>query len=289
MRRLIPFAGVTLILVLAAPASTAIITVQARDNGFVPATITLNHEDSVTWRNVGKQNHQIVANNGAFASPILTPGKSHTFQFTRAGTFRYHDALHPALRGTIAVKGPPPSVTLGASAPILSYGTAITLSGAVSNKAANETVTLSAQPAGQTSAQVLASLKTVTGGAFSFNVVPQLYTTYVAQWGSAKSGSVLVQVAPRIKLPRPTRGWFHTYVTSATSYAGRYVYLQRLSRFGEWYSVARLTLGTKSGRIFRAVRYLPRGISVVRIFMPADQAGSGYLASQSGSQKILKR
>ena len=51
--------------------------------------------------------------------------------------------------------------------------------------------------------QVAATLQTTSGGAFTFNVTPQLNTTYQAQWKGAES-SVGVQVQPTVTLPA---GW----------------------------------------------------------------------------------
>ena len=272
----------------AAAAPTVTVTVQIKRTAFAPARITINADDSVTWKNVDTINHQVVANGGSFASRILAPGKSYTFTFKRGGTFGYHDGLHPALRGTVVVKGPPPSVTLAVSQPIVSFGTQVTLSGAVSNKKANETVTLTAQPIGTGSPQVIATLKTEAAGAYSFVVTPQIYTTYAAQWGSTVSGPVLVQVAPVVTLPAPHRGYFHTYVRAGKSFAGRWVLLQRQSRFGEWVSMRQLVLGRNSGRIFK-MSSLPRGRYSIRIFLTVNQAGMGYLAAHSGTQRVFRR
>ena len=76
MRRFISIAVAGLALVLAAPASTATSTVQIKATGFVPATVTINQDDTVTWTNTDTKDHQVVANGGSFASPILKPGKS---------------------------------------------------------------------------------------------------------------------------------------------------------------------------------------------------------------------
>jgi plastocyanin len=286
------FVAVTSVaLAVAAPAAaapTATHTVLIKRTGFSPAKVTINHDDAVIWKNVDTIAHQVVANRGSFASPILGPGKTYTFTFRRAGTFGYHDGLHPALKGTIVVKGPPPSVTLAVSQPIISYGTQVTLSGAVSNKKTNETVTLTAQPVGGNSPQVIATLKTTTGGAFTFAVMPQIYTTYGAQWGSLVSGPVLVQVAPQIRLPGAKNGYFHTYVKAGTSFAGHWVYLQRKTQFGDWVSIRRLTLGRFSGRII-PISSLPRGRYLIRVFITVNQAGLGYLSAHSGVQRVVRR
>ena len=58
MRRFIPMVVAGLALVLAGPASTATTTVQIKRSGFVPATVTVNQDDSVTWKNVDTIDHQ---------------------------------------------------------------------------------------------------------------------------------------------------------------------------------------------------------------------------------------
>lgn len=292
MRRVIWIAATTLALVLAAPASSATTTVQIKRTGFVPATVTINQDDSVTWTNADTIDHQVVANGGSFASPILKPGKSWTRTFRSGGTFRYHDALHPTLKGTVTVRGAPPQVTLATSAPVVKFGGTVTLTGTVSNKKAGETVTLVQLPFGQTTKQVVATLQTTTGGAFSFTVSPQVYTTYQAQWKSLES-SVIVQVQPLIKLPFVSRtGYFHFYVTAGVSFAGRTVFLQRYTLAKTWVNIRALKLGSKSGRLIsvRFVRSLiPRGRWSIRVFMPAAEMGGGYLDSWSGTQPVVRR
>jgi plastocyanin len=282
MRRLISLAVGSLALVLVAPASTATATVQIKRTGFVPASVTINQGDAVTWTNADTINHQVVANGGSFASPILGPGKTFTHTFRSGGTFRYHDALHSSLRGTVIVRGPPDQVTLATSAPVVKYGSQVMLTGTVSNKKA----------AGQTTKQVIATLQTTTGGAFSFTVAPQLNTTYQAQWKALES-SVIVQVQPMIKLPTVSRtGYFHFYVTAAQSFAGRFVYLQRFTLARTWINIRKLQLGTKSGRIvsMRFVRSsIPRGRWSVRIYMPAIEMPAGYIDTWSGTQPVVRR
>jgi len=292
MRRFIPIAVAGVALVLAAPASTATSTVQIKSTGFVPATVTINQDDSVTWTNTDTKDHQVVANGGSFASAILKPGKTYTHAFRAGGTFRYHDGLRPTLKGTITVRGAPPQVTLATSVPVVKFGTQITLSGTVSNKRAGETVTLTAVPFGQTTKQVIATLQTVANGAFSFNVTPQLNTTYQAQWKGSES-SVAVQVQPLIKLPFVSHsGWFHFYVTAGQSFAGRFVYLQRFTLSHTWINVRKLQLGQQSGRIMSlksARSAVPRGRWSVRVYMPASEMPPGYIDSWSGTQPVVRR
>jgi len=292
MRRFIPQAVAALALVLAAPASAATSAVQIKSTGFAPANVSINQNDAVRWTNTDTKNHQVVANNGSFVSGILAPGKSYTHTFTSGGTIRYHDGLHPTLKGTVTVKGAPDQVTLATSAPVVKFGSQVTLSGTVTNKKAGETVTLVALPYGQTTKQVVATLQTTTNGVFSFTLAPQVNTTYQAQWKTLES-SVIVQVQPLIKLPFVSRtGYFHFYVTASQSFAGRFVYLQRFTLARTWINIRRLQLGQKSGRIMSVAfvrRLIPRGRWSVRIYMPATEMPGGYIDSWSGTQPVVKR
>jgi hypothetical protein len=247
----------------------------------------------VTWTNNDTINHQVVANNGNYASPILEPGKSWTHPFHSGGTYRYHDSLHPALTGSVVVKGAPPEISLAASVPVVKYGGTVTLSGAVSSKKAGVTVTLVQLPFAQTTKQVIATLQTTSGGAFSYTVTPQVNTTYQAQWPGKSESSVTVQVQPAIKLPFVSKsGYFHFYVNAGTSFAGKTVYLQRYTLARTWVNIRALTLGEKSGRLIsvKAVkRIVPRGRWSIRVFMPATEMGGGYLDGWSGTQPVVKK
>jgi plastocyanin len=276
---------------LAAPAlgAAANVTVQIRSTAFSPSSFTINHGDRVTWRNADKTDHQVVADDGSFASPILHAGQSYSKTLSTAGTFRFHDALHPRLTGKVVVKGPPPSVSLALSAPIVYWGTPITISGTVSTGAVNQTVEISQQPYGQAAPSQLAVVKTGIGGAFSFAVTPSLYTTYSARWNNVSSGSVVAQVAPKMSLVPGGKGYMKAVIASPVSLWHKHVTLQRLSPYGQWVTVANLTLGEQNGRLFQPTAYLPRGRSVIRVFLSINQAGVGLLASHSGTQAVTRR
>ena len=115
------------------PASLVTKTVSITATAFKPASRTIATTDAIKWTNTDTKNHQVVANNGSFASPTIAPGKTYTHTFNTAGTFNYHDALHPSLTGKIIVTGPPPAVTIGAAVPILDYGQSTHISGVVSS------------------------------------------------------------------------------------------------------------------------------------------------------------
>jgi plastocyanin len=274
---------------VAATAGAATINVSIKSTGFSPGTISINHGDQVTWKNNDKTDHQVVADDGSFASPILHAGQSYTVTLNRAGSFRYHDSYNVRHAGRVSVKGPPPSVTLGLSAPIVNYGTVVTLSGAISTGAANQSVEIDETAYGQASPIQLVVVKTGTGGTFSYSVTPKLYTTYVARWNNTASGTVLVQVAPKLQLIAGQNGYMKAQLTAPTSMAGKHVSLQRLSSFGQWVNLVNLTLGTANGKIFKPSLYLPKGISHIRVFLSVNQAGLGLLSAHSGTQTINKR
>ena len=256
------------------PASTVTKAVKITATAFTPASVTINTGDAVKWTNSDTKNHQVVANNGAFASPTIAPGKTYTHVFNTAGTYRYHDALHPSLTGRVVVNGPPPAVTIGASVPILIYGQATHISGTVSNAKPGETVTLWAQPYGQASPVQLATVLTITNGVWDFVVKPTLLTTYEAHWKSLVSSKVSLAMRPNV-LFSASKGMGFVKVKTNHSLQGRKVYVQRFTRFGQWVKMKRVILGRSSQRLFYL--RLPRGTYTLRVFMSYNQAGAGYL------------
>jgi plastocyanin len=260
----------------ATPATTR--TVEIRSGGFSPQSLTLIEGDTVTWVNRDSKNHQVLENNGRFVSAVLRPGQRYSFTFQAAATYRYRDALYPNRRGTITVKGAPPSLTLGASTPIATYGDRVTLSGVVSSKKAGETVTIWYRPYPQPSFIERATLLTTDGGVFSFLGAPQILTSYTASWKGAFSQPASVEVHPKISLG-VNEGW-RIRVWGGRSFAGRAVQFQRLNpETGQWVTLRKPLLDrTSSAR----VRYqLPKGLNRVRAAMSVNQAGAGYLGSYS--------
>ncbi len=267
-------------------ASTAATAVKISATAFTPATVTIATGAAVKWTNGDTKNHQVVANNGSFASASLAKGKSYTHAFNTAGTFRYHDALHPTLTGKVVVQGPPPDVSIGATAPILNFGQATHIGGTVSSKQAGETVTLWAQPWGQASPVLLATLLTGTGGVWDYVVQPAVLTVYEAHWKAAASDKISVLLRPVVHLSASKRVGF-VRVESYRSLAGRTVYLQRLTRFHEWVKIRRVVLASGSKKHF--FLRLPRGRYALRAFVAGNQVGAGYLDAVSGTVRVRRR
>ena len=276
MKRLIMLSVVALataMIAVAAGASTQ--TVQVTKNGFTPQNATVNVGDTVTWHNADTADHQVVANDGSFASPVLHTDQSYSHTFTSAGTVKYHDANSKST-GSVTVKGPAPALTLSSSTSTVVYGSGATLSGSISSNLASEPVTLTAQAFGK-STQSIDLVTTTSGGNYQFSVSPTIQTAYQSHWRTADSQTVTVNVAPRIGFSRSG----HLYIAKATSdlsYGGHFVWVQRHYGFG-WHSVKRVYLGANSRAVFSLK--IPRGNSMLRLVMPAGQAGAGYVAGTS--------
>ena len=208
---------------------------------------------------------------------MLARNRTYTFRFDVAGTYRYRDALNPSINGTIRVAGPPPAVTLGISQPQIAFGEKVTLTGQVNNKKPGENVQLSYQPYGQASEIVLATVITGTDGTFSYAVSPKILTTYRAKWKTASSLVISTAVAPAISFGR--LNGFVARVYAGRSMARKQIQLQRLSAFGQWVTIKRVSLDLSSRTRFEAT--LPCGANRLRIAMSVNQSGAGYLGAFS--------
>jgi plastocyanin len=271
-----------LVVVAAAAADTK--SVQITRTGFTPKATSVQLGDTVAWHNADTADHQVVADDGSFASPVLKGGQSFSYTFTKNGTFAYHDALASSRKGTVAVTGNPASVTLTPASATVVYGEGTTLSGAVSSQITNEPVTLTSQPFGK-GTQSVATTTTQANGTFSFPVSPTIATTYQAQWRTGTSPSVKIDVAPRVGFGHS--GTLYTAkVTSDLTYAGRFVWVQRQGAYG-WTNVKRVYLSATSRASFHLL--LRKGRSVLRLNLPPAQAGPGYVASTSRMLAIVKR
>ena len=278
-------AGLALVITGASqPASTATKAVSITATAFSPKSVTISTTDTVKWTNKDTKSHQVVANNGSFASAVIAPGKTYSHTFRTAGTFGYHDALYPSLTGKVVVKGPPPAVTIGAAAPIIAFGDSTSLGGQISTGASGQTVTVWAQPYGQTSPVQIATLLTGTNGAWAVPIKPTLLTTYTARWNTTTSQPVSVALRPHVAFTAYKR-WGAVKVKADRSLQGKKVYLQEYTRFGQWVKTKGIILGAGGGKRFKLG--LPGGHRyLLRIFMSLNQVGAGYLDGYSSNVTV---
>jgi plastocyanin len=273
-------------LVLAAPAWTstkADETVRITATGFEPATARIVRGDTVTWTNADTVDHRIVSTNPAFRSPVLGPGESFSFRYTRRGSFVYRDALKPGVRGMVNVSPTGPLVvTMQRGKRIVTFGGSTSVFGSISNGRSGETVTVvaSAYRLGTTTHRV-----TTDEGAWELVVRPRIRTLYRATWRNRESqAEPAVFVRPRVSLAVRNRriGRFTTKVAAAYSYAGKRVRLLRDVGAGTWKTVRFVRLGRGGTATFRA--RLPR-VARVRVVVPASP---GYLDGSSAAVTVRR-
>jgi plastocyanin len=85
--------------VTATPASTTsaddkTVVVQLGEHFFDPSSIAIRVGTTVVWRNNGQQTHDIHARDGSFDSPLVNPGNTFTFTFTKPGLYPYYCIPH---------------------------------------------------------------------------------------------------------------------------------------------------------------------------------------------------
>jgi plastocyanin len=260
--------------------------VNIRSTGFAPRSVTINGGDTVQWKNLDTVAHQVVANNGSFASGSLPRNGVYAKRLDTPGTYPYHDGLKPSLKGTVRVVGPPPSVSVGVTPPIATWGTSVRLSGQIVPAAVGDMVSIFAQPYPQASFVKIADVQTTTNGVYDFTYQPQILTAFKAQWKGKSSAVVQTAVAPQLSLVKIGR-WWVTRARAAKSFSGRFVYAQRLNAFGQWVSLRKVVLNQQSAQRFKL--RLPRGRSLVRVYMTTNQAGAGYIFSASRSLAVRVR
>lgn len=71
---------------------------------FSPSSLTIKAGVKVTWTNKDGAAHTVTSDDGTFTSSgNLDTGETYQFTFMTAGTYHYHCAIHPAMKGTITV------------------------------------------------------------------------------------------------------------------------------------------------------------------------------------------
>jgi plastocyanin len=70
---------------------------------FHPDTIKVSAGQKITWTNDDSTAHTVTADDGSFDSGSVADGKSFSFTFAKAGTFKYHCSIHSSMLGTVDV------------------------------------------------------------------------------------------------------------------------------------------------------------------------------------------
>lgn len=83
---------------------TAGMEVRVDNFTFVPTTLTIRVNSTVTWVNKDDVPHVIASDAGLFRSSALDTDDKYSHTFTKPGTYAYYCSLHPKMMGQIVVK-----------------------------------------------------------------------------------------------------------------------------------------------------------------------------------------
>ena len=70
---------------------------------FSPNPLTVAQGTTVTWTNLDGVAHTVTADDGSWGSGTLGQGATYSQVFTSPGTYTYHCAIHPFMKGTVMV------------------------------------------------------------------------------------------------------------------------------------------------------------------------------------------
>ena len=103
LRRLLrPLPLFVLPIALAAARQPPAVTV--KDLRFSPQSISVPAGGSVTWTNADTRDYTVTAEDGAFDSGTLGPGRQFRHTFPAAGRHPYGSTIHPRMRGLVIVE-----------------------------------------------------------------------------------------------------------------------------------------------------------------------------------------
>jgi plastocyanin len=80
--------------------------VAMQGNRFVPFERTVPAGGSLTWLNLDREDHDVIAHDLAFESPLIPEGGSWTITFTQPGRYAYLCDLHANMEGVVVVTEP---------------------------------------------------------------------------------------------------------------------------------------------------------------------------------------
>ena len=86
----------------ATPAPKPSATVLMKGMTFAPKRVTIHAGQTVEWVDKDLVDHSVVAK--GIDSPDFAQGENWSHTFARAGVFRYHDRLHPTMKGIVIVR-----------------------------------------------------------------------------------------------------------------------------------------------------------------------------------------
>lgn len=99
-----PLAAALLAGLASAGVAAATHTIAIDGTAFVPAEVTVQRGDRVTWTNRDPFPHTATAGGRGFDSGSVAPGRSWTWVARAPGTYDYVCTLHPTMKGRVIVR-----------------------------------------------------------------------------------------------------------------------------------------------------------------------------------------
>lgn len=81
------------------------IRVAMRALAYASPTLVVRPGTTIVWENQDPVDHTVTADDGAFDSLLIKPNATWSRTFDAAGTFPYHCAPHPFMKGIVVVRG----------------------------------------------------------------------------------------------------------------------------------------------------------------------------------------
>jgi plastocyanin len=240
---------------------------------FSPVQLDVLAGDTVTWTNDSARAHIVTAQDGAYESDRVAPGRTYSHTYATAGEFLYYCRLHPVMRGQVDAH----VLLLDPQADAAAPGRPLSISG----RAALPAGTPVAIEGDSGLGYLPAGMATVgDDGSFSTTVTPSTSTTYRAEHAGETSPPQPVAVLDRqlsVSAARHARTVaISTTVTPASPHATVVLQMRLRERFG-WWPVRRMKLDHASH-----ARFLVRHRGAVRARVLLTRAdGATELARSS--------
>jgi amicyanin len=78
--------------------------IQIQNFRFDPPELEVPAGATVTWVNQDEEIHTVTSSQGLFSSPGLDSDQQFSYRFEKPGTYEYHCAVHPQMKGTVVVR-----------------------------------------------------------------------------------------------------------------------------------------------------------------------------------------
>jgi plastocyanin len=98
------FASLALGMQAATASDAAAPQIHIQNFRFDPPTLEVAAGATVTWVNQDEEVHTVTSSRGLFTSPGLDGDQRFSYRFEGPGTYEYHCALHPQMKGTVVVR-----------------------------------------------------------------------------------------------------------------------------------------------------------------------------------------